>query len=252
MLFERLDYSWSRTLAMLAAHPALGRHIGSIDADLYAEAGFFILRLSHLFPNLDSIGYLTFPGRVQVTDVPRSPLRLKTLDIHLERSPDLAVSLASLVDARTLQSLVVIFFELHFLADLGRFTNLWSLILKTSHGVVLPAGALTPLTLLRELCVTGVDSGSILSQTLPALETLRITDESPGWPFPAPTPDAIRTRFPSLTTVQLSRRIFVTSGRLDSNMVERLGGFARCLREANVRFIDYYGVAWQADWDATP
>lgn len=252
MLFERLDYSWSRTLAMVAAHPALDRHVGSIDADSYAKAGPFILRSSHLFSNLDSITNLPFPGRLQVTDVPRSPLRLKKLVIDLEWFFDLAVSLASLVDARTLQSLVVIFSELHTLADLGRFTNLRSLILDSSHRVVLPAGALAPLTLPRELCVTGVDPASILSQTLPALETLRIDGDYPGWPFPAPTPDAIQARFPSLTTVQFFRRTFVTSGRLDSNLVKRLGGFARCLREANVRSIDCYGVAWQADCVATP
>jgi hypothetical protein len=98
---------------------------------------------------------------------------------------------------------------------------------------------------------TGVDPASILSQKLPALETLRITDGYLGRPFPAPTPDAIRTRFPCLTTVQLSRRAFVTSGMLNSNMVKRFDDFARCLREANVR-IERHGVAWQADWDATP
>jgi hypothetical protein len=252
MLFERLDYSWSRTLAMLAAHPALGRHIGSIDADLYAEAGFFILRLSHLFPNLDSIGYLTFPGRVQVTDVPRSPLRLEKLGVDLEWFPDLAVSLASLVDARTLQSLVVIFFELHFLADLGRFTNLRSLSVNFRYPVVLPARALAPFIHLRELSICRIDTASVLSQTLPALKTLTICGDYALQSLSACAPDDIRARPPSLSTVRLSNYEFGLSGGLQAETADQLGALARCLREANVRFIDCKGIAWQADWDATP
>jgi hypothetical protein len=192
MLFERLDYSWSRALAMLAAHPALGRHVGSIDADSYDVAGPFILRSSHLFFNLDSITNLPFSGRVQVTDVPRSPLRLAKLGIDLEWPFDLAVSLVSLVDARALQSLVVRSFELHFLADLGRFTNLRSLSVNCRYPVRLPAKALAPLIHLRELSIDRIDTASILSQTLPTLETLTICGDHALQSLSAFAPDDIR------------------------------------------------------------
>jgi len=252
MLFERLDYSWSRALAMLAAHPALGRHVGSIDADSYDVAGPFILRSSHLFFNLDSITNLPFSGRVQVTDVPRSPLRLAKLGIDLEWPFDLAVSLVSLVDARALQSLVVRSFELHFLADLGRFTNLRSLSVNCRYPVRLPAKALAPLIHLRELSIDRIDTASILSQTLPTLETLTICGDHALQSLSAFAPDDIRTLLPSLSTVRLSHYEFGLSGGLQAETVDQLGALARCLREANVRFIDCKGIAWQADWDATP